>query len=258
MTLVKIQSTSGVLAACFATVQLAEWTPADLARQLPAGGVGGHRHTWVQIPAPSTQQQQQQQQQKPPTSAWKGCCKDCLCRLSVFFDTSISRTCIDSTGHHMHSVLGITTDNASAGLDEEAHSAGTSRCCKCGLSVKLQLMPPVIDPEMVAALEDARTRPHAHHPAQGTRELIGTLSTMFRIVRNACQGNRSPIRTTSEKPRQLLKFDAPCNHILEVLGFELVNDTEFRPPDLGLPASTGTALPAGSLQPSSSSSLMLR
>ncbi|KAJ1782349.1 ubiquitin-specific protease ubp2, partial [Coemansia sp. RSA 2399] len=116
-------------------------------------------------------------------------------------------------------------------------------------------MPPVIDPEMVAALEDARTKPHTHHPTQGTRELIGTLSTMFRIVRNACQGNRSLIRTTSEKPRQLLKFDAPCNHILEILGFELINDTEFRPPDLGLPASD--ALPAGSPQ-SSSSSLMLR
>ncbi|KAJ2210882.1 ubiquitin-specific protease ubp2 [Coemansia sp. RSA 487] len=144
----------------------------------------------------------------------------------------------------MHSTLKAMTDTSNdQGTDEfEAHSAGTSQCCKCGLSVQLQLLPPVIDPEMVAALEDARTKPHAHHLAQATRELVGTLSTMFRVVRNACQGNRSPIKITSEKPRQLLKFDPPCNHILEILGFELVDDTEFRPPEIGDVSTSGLSL----------------
>ncbi|KAJ2304213.1 ubiquitin-specific protease ubp2, partial [Coemansia sp. RSA 2706] len=45
-----------------------------------------------------------------------------------------------------------------------------------------------------------------------------------------------------DAPRRLLKFDAPCNHILEILGFELTNDTEFHPP--GIVRVAGEALDA--------------
>ncbi|KAJ2760776.1 ubiquitin-specific protease ubp2 [Coemansia sp. BCRC 34490] len=244
---------AGVLAAYFATAQLSEWVPAEIARQLPAKERHQHRHTWVRTAAPSapaTPSQQQQQQEiqhrvSADGSAWHGCCKDCLCRLTVSVDTSVAHTCIDSTGHHMHSVLGHTTSdekdsaNNGTGMEEdEEYVGGTSRCCKCGVSAVLRLRPAVVDPEMVAALEEARTKPHAHHPAQGTRELLGTVTTLFRVVRNVCQGNRSPLKLASEKPRQLLKFDAPCNQILGILGFELTSsEAEFRPPDVGAGSS---------------------
>ncbi|KAJ2657942.1 ubiquitin-specific protease ubp2 [Coemansia sp. RSA 1200] len=250
---------AGVLAAYFATVQLSEWVPAEIARQLPAKERHQHRHTWVRTAAPSapatpSQQQQQKEQQHRASadgSAWRGCCKDCLCRLAVSVDTSVAHACIDSTGHHMHSVLGRTTsdeeeeesDNNGAGVEEEAYTGGASRCCKCGVSATLRLWPAVVDPEMVAALEEARTKPHAHHPAQGSRELLGTVTTLYRVVRNVCQGNRSPVKTGSAKPRQLLKFDAPCNQILGILGFELTNnESEFRPPDVGTAGDGGSSL----------------
>ncbi|KAJ2558736.1 ubiquitin-specific protease ubp2 [Coemansia sp. RSA 1933] len=228
MTVVDLQWTSGVLAPFFATTQLSEWIPTELARQLQPSS---HRHAWVQHPASSSSESPSQGR-----DAWQGKCKDCLCTLSVFVDASAASSCIDSTGHHMHTTLGTKVDTG--GINGEAHSAGSSRCCKCGVAVQLQLLPPVVDPEMVSALEQARMQLHVHHPAQGTRELVATVSALFRIARNVCQRNLTPIRTTSEKPRELLKFDGPCNQILGVLGFELVGE-EFRPPDLG-PATTTT------------------
>ncbi|KAJ2850942.1 ubiquitin-specific protease ubp2 [Coemansia brasiliensis] len=85
---------------------------------------------------------------------------------------------------------------------------------------------------MANALSSARMSLHSHHPTQGMRELFSTVSTLFRLVKNACAGDARPVKVNSEAPRRRLKFDPPCNHILEILGFELVNETEFCPPDI--------------------------
>ncbi|KAJ1866634.1 ubiquitin-specific protease ubp2 [Coemansia sp. RSA 989] len=80
--------------------------------------------------------------------------------------------------------------------------------------------------------DHARMRLHSHHPTQGIRELFNTVSTLFKLVKNACTGDTRPVKVSSEVPRRRLKFDPPCNHILEILGFELVNESEFCPPDI--------------------------
>ncbi|KAJ2083551.1 ubiquitin-specific protease ubp2 [Coemansia sp. RSA 988] len=216
----------GVLAGFLVKRQLAEWVPADIQKQLPAG----HRHTWVLPQIAYTRLS------NTVASKWRGMCRDCLCQLNVMVETegtNSQNACIDDSGHHFHSKLNTiaeTSDDQENGTEEMCH--GRVRCCKCGLAARMWQQPPIIEPAMAAALARARLDAQSHHPTQGTRDLMSTVTTLFKIVKNACSGNSRPIKVSSEAPRRLLKFDPPCNHILEILGFELVQELEFHPPGI--------------------------
>ncbi|KAJ2481679.1 ubiquitin-specific protease ubp2 [Coemansia sp. RSA 2131] len=214
----------GVLGEYFIKRQLAEWIPDDIRRQLTT-----HVHTWVQPAAnlaclgTSTER-----------ISWHGTCRECLCQLTATIDTEGAgqNKCIDETGHHLHSALSTqaeTSNDQQAGFS--ATCRGRTRCCKCALTTSFSLQLPVIEPSMSTALSTARMSMHSHHPTQGTRELFGTVSTLFRLIKNACAGNTKPIRLHGDAPRRLLKFDAACNHILEIMGFELIGE-EFHPPEI--------------------------
>ncbi|KAJ2490712.1 ubiquitin-specific protease ubp2 [Coemansia sp. RSA 2050] len=199
----------GVLGAYFVKTQLSEWVPADIGRQLPSQ----HRHIWVRLSDTNNN-----------GDNWQATCRDCLChcRLTVAGSGS-EHQCVDQDGHHFHGTLSPTTNNGEC--------TGSTRCCKCGLSVTGVLRVPVLQPELVQALERARLSPHSHHPTQGMRELVSTVSTLFKITKNACNGDMRPIKTDSEKPRKLLKFDQPCIRLLEEgLGFQLRLGNEYHPP----------------------------
>ncbi|KAJ2825842.1 ubiquitin-specific protease ubp2, partial [Coemansia furcata] len=201
----------GVVGAYFVRTQLSEWVPADIARQLPSQ----HRHIWVRLSGTNNND----------TRTWQATCRDCLCQcqLTVASDGAEHR-CIDHDGHHFHGTL-------STAASEGGECSGSTRCCKCGLSVKGTLLAPVLTPELVSSLERARLALHSHHPTQGTRDLVATVSTLYKMTRNACNGDIRPIKTDSEKPRKLLKFDAPCERLLEEgLGFQLRLQTEYHPP----------------------------
>ncbi|KAJ1999658.1 ubiquitin-specific protease ubp2 [Coemansia thaxteri] len=209
-------SSNGVAGAFFARTQLAEWLPASLARQLPSR----HRHIWVESGNNAA---------RAGEDRWQGTCRDCLCRCQL---TASGRDkgaaavadhgCIDQDGHHFHGSLEGTGDE---GQDCE----GSAWCCKCGTRVHAVLQPPVLLPEAVQALEAARLAAHPHHPTQGARELVATVSTLYRIAKNASEGDQRPIKSDSEKPRRLLKFDAPCMRLLQALGFEQ-RGAELHPP----------------------------
>ncbi|PIA17951.1 cysteine proteinase [Coemansia reversa NRRL 1564] len=216
----------GVLAGFLVKRQLAEWIPADIQKQLPAG----HRHTWV-LP-----QVVHSRLSNTTSSKWRGICRECLCQLSVVVETegtNSQNACIDESGHHFHSKLSTTAETSNDQENgSEAMCHGRVRCCKCGLAARIWQKPPVIEPDMAAALAKARMDAQSHHPTQGVRDLMSTVTTLFKLVKNACSGNSRPIKVDSEAPRRLLKFDPPCNHILEILGFELVKELEFYPPGI--------------------------
>ncbi|KAJ2807072.1 ubiquitin-specific protease ubp2 [Coemansia guatemalensis] len=227
----------GVLAGFLVKSQLPEWVPADIQKQLPAG----HRHTWV-LP-----QMAHNQLSNTVASKWRGICRDCLCQLNIVVEaegTNSQNACIDDTGHHFHSKLSTTVETSNdQESGPEAMCHGRVRCCKCGLAARVWQQPPVIEPAMAAALARARMCAQSHHPTQGTRDLMSTVTTLYKLVKNACSGNSRPIKVDSEAPRRLLKFDPPCNHILEILGFELVKELEFHPP--GIVHIAGKALDPG-------------
>ncbi|KAJ2415826.1 ubiquitin-specific protease ubp2 [Coemansia sp. RSA 2530] len=198
----------GVLGAYFVKTQLSEWVPVDIGRQLASQ----HRHIWVRLSDTSR------------GDNWQATCRDCLCHCQVIVPGSESEyRCIDQDGHHFHGTFSPTPSNGSC--------TGLTHCCKCGLRVTGVLRVPVLQPELVRSLERARVSPHSHHPTQGMRDLFSTVSTMFKITKNACNGDIRPIKTDSEKPRMLLKFDVPCIRLLEEgLGFELRLGNEYHPP----------------------------
>ncbi|KAI9503105.1 hypothetical protein BX070DRAFT_224747 [Coemansia spiralis] len=181
----------GVLAAFCAATQLAEWLPGDLPT---------HRHTWVR---PTSAQQQE----------WFAVCRDCLSRLTI---TAGTQECVDAIGHHLHTTL-------------EHTGRGHTACCRCAHAYDFRLHSPAIQPTLVRALE--RARAIDHHPAQSTRDLIATVATLLRLVRNARSGDSRPVKTTSPRPRQLLRFDPACTQIFEALGFELRDSAYHPPPD---------------------------
>ncbi|KAJ2155320.1 ubiquitin-specific protease ubp2 [Coemansia sp. RSA 637] len=215
----------GVLGEYLVKRQLAEWIPDDIRRQLTR-----HTHTWVQpatdIACLGTTTER---------ISWHGTCRECLCQLTATIETEgagQNNACIDEVGHHFHSTLSTqaeTSNDQQAGFS--ATCRGRTRCCKCALTASFGLQLPVIEPSMCTALSNARMSMHSHHPTQGTRELFGTVSTLFKLIKNACTGNTKPIRLHSDAPRRLLKFDAACNHILEIMGFELIGE-EFHPPEI--------------------------
>ncbi|KAJ2160825.1 ubiquitin-specific protease ubp2 [Coemansia sp. RSA 552] len=210
--------TAGVLAGYFANRQLAQWIPDDVRRQVEPQ----HRHKWVESGSSSSS-----------GGGWQGRCRSCLCYLRVTVETEgvdAANGCVDAVGHHFHSAL-PTEAKAGTLPDSMAACPGVARCCKCAFAVLAKLQGPVVEPEMAAELEKARRSAHPHNPTQGTRALLDTVSTMYKLVKNACAGNARPIRLASEVPRRRLGFDAPCNQILEVMGFALVNGAEFCPPE---------------------------
>ncbi|KAJ1741723.1 ubiquitin-specific protease ubp2 [Coemansia sp. RSA 1086] len=217
----------GVLAAFFIKRQVPEWLPSDIRQQLPAS----HRHIWVR-----PQQTFTHLCSTDKRVVWSATCRECLCQLNATIEAEgagAENACIDSIGHHFHSTLNTVPETSNdQNTGPEAHCQGRVRCCKCTLAIGLSLLPPIIEPTMVNALSTARMRLHSHHPTQGIRELLNTVSTLFKLVKNACTGDTRPVKVSSEVPRRRLKFDPPCNHILEILGFELVNESEFCPPDI--------------------------
>ncbi|KAJ1950025.1 ubiquitin-specific protease ubp2, partial [Linderina pennispora] len=212
----------GVLCAYFVNTQLAEWSPPELRKQQTKL----HRHDWAQ---PQTH---------PGTllspSRWEATCTECLCKLRVLGVISDRTTtggkapCTDDLGHHFHTRL---SDTPVSQIQGRSVYTGGAWCCKCNSQVELSLTAPVISSLQVAALERARAAGHEHHSTQAVREVLVTLKTMFRIAKNAVGGDVRPIKSTSPKPRQLLKFDTACNEILAAIGFVMRGD-EFYPPDI--------------------------
>ncbi|KAJ1911278.1 ubiquitin-specific protease ubp2 [Coemansia sp. S100] len=223
----------GVVGAYFAKTQLSEWIPADIAGQLPSQ----HRHIWVRLNGTNSNE----------GSSWQATCRDCLCHCRLTASSSgAEHSCIDQDGHHFHGSFSSQPNSL-------GECSGSTRCCKCGLSVTGTLHAPVLMPEVVQSLERARLLLHSHHPTQGTRDLVGTIGTLYKMTKNACNGDIRPIKTDSEKPRKLLKFDPPCIRLLEEgLGFQLRLQTEYHPPaDPGVRlgrARDELALIAGRLQ----------
>ncbi|KAJ2032872.1 ubiquitin-specific protease ubp2 [Coemansia sp. RSA 2337] len=201
----------GVVGAYFAKTQLSEWVPADIAGQLPSQ----HRHIWVGLNGTNSNE----------GSSWQATCRDCLCHCRLTASSSgAEHSCIDQDGHHFHGSFSSLPNSL-------GECSGSTRCCKCGLCVTGTLRAPVLMPEVVQSLERARLLLHSHHPTQGTRDLVGTISTLYKMTKNACNGDIRPIKTDSEKPRKLLKFDPPCIRLLEEgLGFQLRLQTEYHPP----------------------------
>ncbi|KAJ2747791.1 Gluconate transport-inducing protein [Coemansia sp. BCRC 34301] len=196
----------GVVGAYFAKTLLSSWVPADIARHLAQ-----HRHVWVRLNGT-----------EESGRSWQAWCRDCLCQCEVTTTSSEERSCVDRDGHHFH---GGPTGSLEC----------ATRCCKCALRVAATLRVPELIPSVVQALERARTAPHAHHPTQGARALLSTVGTLYKITRNAANGDSRPIRTSNPRLRQLLQFDEPCVRLLEdTLGFQLRGD-EYHPPpkDLG-------------------------
>ncbi|KAJ2885192.1 ubiquitin-specific protease ubp2 [Coemansia aciculifera] len=223
----------GIVGAYFAKTQLSEWVPADIARQLPSQ----HRHIWVRLSGTTNNS----------ANSWQATCRDCLCQCRLTASSSgAEHSCIDQDGHHFHGTFSSIPNST-------GECSGSTRCCKCGLSVTGTLRPPVLMPEIVQSLERTRLLLHSHHPTQGTRDLVTTISTLYKITKNACNGDIRPIKTDSEKPRKLLKFDPSCIRLLEEgLGFQLRLQTEYHPPsDTGVRlerAQDELALIAGRMQ----------
>ncbi|KAJ2858176.1 ubiquitin-specific protease ubp2 [Coemansia erecta] len=224
----------GVLGGYFAKVQLGSWIPNDLMSQLSRD----HKHSWVQRKTADAVESSISNNNGAGSRLWQAHCRDCLCRLelAVSVDACTAQNeCVDKEGHHIHAHLARESETSSdQTLGPEAACHGRARCCKCGFTVDVKLQPPIIEPSMFRALENARMMAHQHHPTQGVRGYVATTKSLCALSRNAANGERRPTKTTNEKARSLLKFDAPCSHILEILGFELVGD-EFRPPVTGDP-----------------------
>ncbi|KAJ1819580.1 ubiquitin-specific protease ubp2, partial [Coemansia sp. RSA 2599] len=235
----KLHNMPGVLGGYFAKVQLSSWVPDDLTSQLSRD----HRHTWVSKKTAEASTIGGSSQPANPediggSRLWRAHCRDCLCRLELVVSAdgcTAQNECVDKEGHHIHAHLAKESETSSdQTLGPEAACPGRARCCKCGFAVDIKLQPPIIEPSMFRALENARMTAHQHHPTQGVRDYVATTKSLCALSRNAANGERRPTKTTNEKARGLLRFDAPCNHILEILGFELVGD-EFRPPVTGDP-----------------------
>ncbi|KAJ1878534.1 ubiquitin-specific protease ubp2 [Coemansia sp. RSA 1722] len=226
----KLHNMPGVLGGYFAKVQLSSWVPSDLTSQLSHD----HKHSWVHKKTAETTSSEG----SAGSRLWQAHCRDCLCRLELVVSVdacTVQNECVDKEGHHIHAHLAKESETSSdQTLGPEAACHGRARCCKCGFTVDVKLQPPIIEPSMFRALENARMMVHQHHPTQGVRDYVATTKSLCTLSRNAAKGERRSTKTTNEKARSLLKFDAPCNHILEILGFELVGD-EFHPPVTGDP-----------------------
>ncbi|KAJ2368456.1 ubiquitin-specific protease ubp2, partial [Coemansia sp. RSA 2607] len=227
MTLGTLNSThepTGVLGGYFAKTQLSTWLPASLHQKVGAQ----HRHTWVRPTQHTT---------TAGTHLFQALCRDCLARLTITCEEiRASNNCIDNEGHHMHTHLG-QTDEQSGGLTE---CTGSSRCCRCAFTVALKLTQPLLLPHIVTLLERARMDAHAHNPTQGTRDLVATTKGLCSLARNALRGEKRATNMASERARALLKFDAACTQILDMMGFVRV-DNEYRPPVLDHPVEGALA-----------------
>ncbi|KAJ2798079.1 ubiquitin-specific protease ubp2, partial [Coemansia helicoidea] len=145
--------------------------------------------------------------------------------------------CVDAVGHHFHATLSTAAETGSGAAGPQAACRGAVRCCRCAMEVLAWLQLPVVEPEAAGALAEARQQGHAHHPVQGARDLLETVTTLFRLVKNACIGDTRGVKVDSPAPRRLLRFDAPCNQLLEILGFARAADgSEFCPPEIVLAA----------------------
>ncbi|KAJ2764887.1 hypothetical protein IWQ57_004999, partial [Coemansia nantahalensis] len=217
----------GVLAGALAEQRLAGWVPDDIARQVG----DGHRHTWVR-PAQAQARLSDGGAAAAAAAAWYGICRECLCRLDVA-GAEAGGGCVDAVGHHFHATLSTAAETGSGAAGPQAACRGAVRCCRCAMEVLAWLQLPVVEPEAAGALAGARQQGHAHHPVQGARDLLETVTTLFRLVKNACIGDTRGVKVDSPAPRRLLRFDAPCNQLLEILGFARAADgSEFCPPEI--------------------------
>ncbi|KAJ2713579.1 ubiquitin-specific protease ubp2 [Coemansia spiralis] len=218
----------GVLAGALAEQRLAGWVPAAMERQVGRQ----HRHAWVQ----PKQALEREADGDMAGALWHGLCRECLCRLEVGVEAEgvgAGNGCLDAMGHHFHAMLDTSASAAAtAGQGQQlAGCRGQVRCCRCAVELRLWLQEPVVAAEVAAELTSQRQQGHTHHPTQGVRELLETVTTLFRLVKNACAGDGRPIKVDSPAPRRLLRFDAPCNQLLEIIGFARTGD-EFRPPPI--------------------------
>lgn len=180
-------------------------TAAYFARQLIHSGSSSsssHRHHYVT-----------QQPHTILSDRWQGTCRDCLQQLHIQLANNRS-DCTAMGGHHLHSLTETLLE-----------------CCECQTQVAYQVAQPLLEHYMVEALEFKRSQDLSqHHPLQSYRSVFNTVHTLYRMVRNALNEDKRPVKMDSEKPRELLVFDEPCVLLLRTIGFTLQNAIEYHPP----------------------------